>query len=50
MHEQKSCHFLVVKCKDVKCGKLEDKMVVRHVVVQVEGKEGRNCMVKDLAV
>ena len=48
MHE--SGHFLVVTCKDMKRDKLEDKMVVRQVVVQAESKEERDCMVKDLVV
>ena len=48
MHE--SDHFLVVMCKDMKRDKLEDKMVVRQVVVQEESKEGRDCMVKRLVV
>ena len=43
-------HFLVVTCKDMKRDKLEDKMVVRQVVVQAESKEGRDCMVKHLVV
>ena len=43
-------HSIVVTCKNMKIDKLEDKMVVRPVVVQVESKEGRDCMVKDLVV
>ena len=43
-------HFLVVTCKDMKRDKLEDKMVVGHVVVQAESKEEMDCMVKDLVV
>ena len=48
MHE--SGHFLVVKCKDMKRDKLEDKMVVKEVVVQVESKERSDCVVKDLVI
>ena len=48
VHE--SGHFLAVMCKDTKREKLEDKVVVRQVVVQVESKEERHCMVKDLVV
>ena len=47
---QESGHFLVVTCKDMKSDKLEDKMVVRQVVVQAESKEGKDRMVKDLLV
>ena len=48
MQVHKSGHFLVVMCKDMKRDKLEDKMVVRQVVVQAESKEGRDCTGKDL--
>ena len=43
-------HFLVVTCKDMKRDKLEDKTVVRQVVVQAESKEKKDCMVNVFVV
>ena len=43
-------HFPVVTCKDMKRDMLDDKMVVRQVVVKAGSKKGRDCMVKDLVV
>ena len=49
MHVHESGHLLVETCKDMKRDKLiEDKMVLRQVVVPAESKEGRDCMAKHL--
>ena len=50
MHVREWGHSIVVMCKDMKSDKIEDKMVVRQVVVQAESKEGRDCMVIYLVV
>ena len=42
--------FPVATCKDMKRDALDDKMVVRQVVVKAGSKEGRDCMVKYLVV
>ena len=50
MHEHQLSHFLDEMYMNMKRDKLEDKMVVRQVVVQAESKKGKDCMVNCLVV
>ena len=41
-------HSIVVTCKEMERDKMDNKMVVRKVVVQAKSKEGKDCMAKYL--